>query len=432
MILVSPCGPPNPADVAENPAKGFPIELSKAPVTDMRRYDIVVAFNGSNHYVPTVPISSVEVPNWALNVAIEAIQKAKAYSQMAADASDGEQDMVLEVQKFQKKILDATSSHLVPWSNREPGAGRALLPVGWAGGETASTSAGTQTAETPTAAAATPTPPPPAAPEKKQTPEEWRSQFTIPEAKVVKVEDAKNPRWLQCEHRESSKAKRCGETFTRQNDYKDHFINVHLGRLKCEQCNKSFSKKSNLDRHLREFHTSKEYKCTDDTCDAEYKVFKTEDAFLHHNFYYHDAHDGIECPNCSNLFYPQSYFQRHLNGCTAKKEGTKKTIACSAADCDKKFSYRQAMHRHYSAVHSDNPDFVCAVCERKVTTQQALEIHMATHEGSFRRIKIEGTGDLGFDPEAAEDDVFDPRAEDEGGEDNPISLSSTTTTTDED
>ncbi|KAL1448897.1 hypothetical protein WDU94_000147 [Cyamophila willieti] len=90
-------------------------------------------------------------------------------------------------------------------------------------------------------------------------------------------------------------------------------------RFPCSQCEKTFSKNSNLQKHIRHIHDGKKYPCS--LCD---KVFAAKDRFIQHL----DNHDGVKytCVHCSKTFLHKSSMKQHEPRCSAqnKKKGNKK------------------------------------------------------------------------------------------------------------
>ena len=396
------------------PERAHPIDIVYGPRAELRTYDVVVAYNGNYHYAPTVAVSSVEVPNWAISLVLQGLDSAVKYATVAAnEADDMRQDMHIFIREMEK----LTTRHIHPWQNREEGQGPRV--VGVPQDQPDKPEQSDQSAQTEESA--------PPSKKKKKT-------KSVPDAKQYHADDAKgkDKLWYECQYKDPETNKVCEEVFQKSNDYEDHYKGSHQGLLRCPHCQDGpFPKKWNLTRHIRRWHPEKltgeteeeqatSFECSRKKCKAQVKKFKSKDAFEHHNFAYHKVGKGIHCNACGHVFFPKAYYLKHLKGCNKKSRGTKKTIQCANAHCTKLFSYRQAMRRHYSAEHSSSPDFKCAVCEKVVTTKKALEFHMTTHMGDFVRVKDEQEWETPDDDQTL--DYFDPEEDEEGGKNVPIEI----------
>jgi len=117
------CADPPPIDVDDftnHPAKGYEQDIVFGDrLADLRSYDIVIAYNGSHHYSPTVPLSNVDLPNWALRKVLVAVEEAKKYSVMAGDECLAMQQNMHE---FHQSIVQATQQFVLPWADRPEGS----------------------------------------------------------------------------------------------------------------------------------------------------------------------------------------------------------------------------------------------------------------------------------------------------------------------
>ncbi|XP_071131091.1 zinc finger protein 62-like [Mytilus edulis] len=149
---------------------------------------------------------------------------------------------------------------------------------------------------------------------------------------------------LQC-HRENPR------TPSKTTNYSDKmFHDRSAGLWICTVCNKSYSTKCNLTRHIT----------------------------LHD-----DEEKGSHvCPFCNRVFQFKRYLQHHVMYMhKVKKKGDKK-YKCE--ECDGKFSSSTSLTRH-KLIHTGEADskkfYQCEYCNKKLRCDKQLKLHIRTHTG---------------------------------------------------
>ena len=118
------------------------------------------------------------------------------------------------------------------------------------------------------------------------------------------------------------------------NSFTNHKNSCTNKLISCDICDFKTSKKSEMDKHLR---NHKHFKC--DYCD---KFFKSEERLLAHKI---DKHN----------------------------------LKLSCSKCDSQFSSKKALDAHFQAKHSDQKKFICTICDLSLTSTTALRKHELGH-----------------------------------------------------
>lgn len=162
---------------------------------------------------------------------------------------------------------------------------------------------------------------------------------------------------------QSNECKICKKDFVR---LETHHRLVHLGlkEFECKFCEKSFGKKSGLDRHMSTMHKKPgKFQCNVGKCT---EFFDSKEELDLHTFH---SHKGLKCDieSCGQLFSEKSKLIKHLN----ERHG--RTLAY----CIQCKSFFDDIEGHYETAHKDLK-FACHLCFKRFAKQSSRQIHFGT------------------------------------------------------
>ena len=117
-------------------------------------------------------------------------------------------------------------------------------------------------------------------------------------------------------------------------------------KLICNVCEKEFSTKQVLDRHVDEQHSGK---------------------------------DPFKCPDCPKSFVREDNMIIHL----ATIHGGKQFMTFSCPDCEKTFAQQGTLTRHYHDVHKEKLRFACPACPQLFSRRVNLDRHVQRGKHTF-------------------------------------------------
>lgn len=142
----------------------------------------------------------------------------------------------------------------------------------------------------------------------------------------------------------------------------------------CNICQKPYSNKSNLRRHisLHDLDERKEFKCP--FCS---RVFQYQRYLQHHIAYMHKPQEEKEheCCICGLTCTTKSSLKRHMMLHTGELENSK-IFECEK--CHKKFKYKKELETHLQ-YHLDERPYPCDKCNYRARTYFNLMHHFGTH-----------------------------------------------------
>ncbi|XP_065084156.1 zinc finger protein 829-like [Ochlerotatus camptorhynchus] len=145
--------------------------------------------------------------------------------------------------------------------------------------------------------------------------------------------------------------------------------------FQCNECGKTFNCRSVLEIHQRIHSGKRPYECKE--CGASFR----QEPHLNDHLRIHNAEWPYHCDICTSTFRQKQHLKHHI---LATHQGVT-PFACP--HCPKRFARRQNYKLHLK-VHSD-PEFQCAICERKYRFKQSLQNHIRMyHEGSELQIRL--------------------------------------------
>lgn len=149
----------------------------------------------------------------------------------------------------------------------------------------------------------------------------------------------------------------------------------------CKNCSEKFESKKALTQHLHIDHGEllKSFTCHYENCN---KSFTLKDTLSKHIKSAHEGAPKFPCNQCPTILSSKMSMQRHINTCHLKL----KTFVCEI--CSAAFSEAKSLKYHERKVHMgiDDKRIKCENCNMKFQTQWQLNRHQLTHtkQVSFR------------------------------------------------
>lgn len=200
----------------------------------------------------------------------------------------------------------------------------------------------------------------------------------------------------------------CPFTTYSSKSFRQHEI-VHTGKYPyvCDQCNKGFTFRFELAKHVRCIHNSQSFRC--DRCK---RTFTAEDVYKVHKEH-HDMGIGITCKECGNLYETQGHYEQHMQ--THSKELLYECVTCKKRFaltrslnlhrlthdkhrtprfrayngnrnwdyccelCNIYFKYGSSLVAHRVCTHGNGPQTDCPYCDKKFNSKLTLSMHIRTH-----------------------------------------------------
>ena len=185
----------------------------------------------------------------------------------------------------------------------------------------------------------------------------------------------------------------CERKFNVKRDYKRHMKMSHGPKVKaeykftCDDCGKSFTRKTYLRTHQRKFHNMGEPSKTEGMkfpCPHCDQIYNKKDSLNRHIRVIHDE-NRVQCEICSKLFCDQSGLNRHMlyHG--------EEQFECNL--CKRKFRENRQLAAHLKLHESGVEDFPdgneCPVCHKTMASASSLRNHIATfHENDSGEIHV--------------------------------------------
>lgn len=151
---------------------------------------------------------------------------------------------------------------------------------------------------------------------------------------------------------------------------------VHIQEFPCKICDEVLNSKKNMNRHMSKEHNldiPKKFFCDYEGCE---KSFSMRDTLLKHIKHIHHK-VTYDCDRCPAVLSTRMSLSRHINTCHLKI----RNWGCDA--CGSTFTEQKSLKNHYRKVHEGITDknIPCEHCDLKFINQWSLSRHLLTHTG---------------------------------------------------
>lgn len=163
----------------------------------------------------------------------------------------------------------------------------------------------------------------------------------------------------------------CGKLLSSSQLLKEHVNSIHTGHqpYKCEKCDISFSRYSNLYHHavVRDHKVSTFSKA----CDICGLDFQSETFYLRHMWKHPE---NVFCEKCQMKFNNNEDFKQHVESVHEEL----KPLQCDT--CGKKFRTKNSLKLHVR-VHTGEKPYECQYCSWRFHKKGQLVVHIYRHTG---------------------------------------------------
>ena len=167
----------------------------------------------------------------------------------------------------------------------------------------------------------------------------------------------------------------CGKTYTKKSHLDTHIQAKHSANppsFPCPECDKTFTQQSNLNTHIRIKHSANPPSFACPECDKTFTEKGHLDAHIRTK---HSANPpSFQCPECDKTFTQKGHLNTHIR---IKHSATTSSFQCP--ECDKTFKQKGTLDAHIRTKHSANPpSFACPECDKTFTWKSHLKGHLAS------------------------------------------------------
>ena len=93
----------------------------------------------------------------------------------------------------------------------------------------------------------------------------------------------------------------------------------------------------------------------------------------------HGLHNPLGCPLCKNTFSGKAIQRKHIATCQELPQPRRqKEFLCPKEGCDKKYVDQEALDCHIADHEGRIVHPVCQYCGKQLSTQSALNLHIVT------------------------------------------------------
>ncbi len=158
----------------------------------------------------------------------------------------------------------------------------------------------------------------------------------------------------------------CGEVFSSRIKFNRHKMKTHRNStFPCSQCEKSFSEKSDLIRHVKTIHQ----RIQDFICSLCGKRFNQIGNLRRHISTVHDLVKRYKCTICDQRFGHSSHRITHMKTVHDR-------IKYRYLQCEYEATQKSHLYSHINSVHLRKYPFNCKYCDHGCTHSKHLESHV--------------------------------------------------------
>jgi len=161
---------------------------------------------------------------------------------------------------------------------------------------------------------------------------------------------------------------KCNKVFTTKSDLKRHIKHVHdkIKDIKCDKCEYTCSTNTRLKLHIKSVHE----KIKDFKCDKCHYMCSTNGDLKQHIKQVHDKIKNFKCDVCSYTCSTKDNLRQHIKQVHEKI----KDIKCSK--CDYVCSSNSCLKRHIKNIHDKIKDVKCNKCDYTCSNMDNLTRHI--------------------------------------------------------
>ncbi|CAH1783632.1 unnamed protein product [Owenia fusiformis] len=174
----------------------------------------------------------------------------------------------------------------------------------------------------------------------------------------------------QCQH--------CQKMFSQRGNLEKHIRAVHLGArpFECDICGKAFGYKHAMIKHKVCHTNEKPFSCEE--CGRSFRRLDT--LVQHRQTHLDDKDKKYTCPVCSRKFTQIGGLTQHVSTHTGVKK-----YKCDL--CPRQFGQRRHLRDH-SWVHTGTKPYICEICGKTYAQKDRKTLHMKEHEGKVYNCHI--------------------------------------------
>lgn len=168
---------------------------------------------------------------------------------------------------------------------------------------------------------------------------------------------------------------KCSKTFHKMFDLQIHCIEAHNTRARVTCCNRNFTDRSQLLKHLYTHDNPDMVRCV--VCSA---VYTSVAGLYRHQVHKHTVYTGTpvnahSCEKCGQFYTEKGQYIAHMRRHLAKET---KQFYCK--ECDKTFLTNSQLKTHVKERHTMAFDFVCNLCSKGFLSKHKYDTHVKLHE----------------------------------------------------